>query len=72
MSAVKRSYEDIAQSEEDKRSYRGLELHNGLKVSGGVGLDHYYTTTYHWGSQLPFPVSSPSKDLLPFFEGNFF
>merc|ERR1712106_776359 len=32
MSAVKRSYDDIAKSEEDKRSYRGLELNNGLKV----------------------------------------
>merc|ERR1711892_1382369 len=32
MSAVKRSYDDIAKSEEDKRCYRGLELDNGLKV----------------------------------------
>jgi len=32
MSAVKRSYNDIAKSEEDKRCYRGLELSNGLKV----------------------------------------
>merc|ERR1712013_956940 len=32
MSAVKRSYNDIAKSEEDKRCYRGLELNNGLKV----------------------------------------
>jgi hypothetical protein len=32
MSAVKRTYDDIARSEEDKRSYRGLELNNGLKV----------------------------------------
>jgi hypothetical protein len=32
MSAVKRTYDDIARSEEDKRCYRGLELNNGLKV----------------------------------------
>ena len=33
MAAVKRSYDDIAKSEEDKRCYRGLELTNGLKVT---------------------------------------
>ena len=38
MSAVKRSYDDIAKSEEDKRCYRGLELDNGLKVAFNLFL----------------------------------
>ena len=32
MTAVKRSYDNVEKSEEDKRLYRGLELNNGLKV----------------------------------------
>ena len=32
MTAVKRSYDNVEKSEEDKRLYRGLELNNGIKV----------------------------------------
>ena len=32
MVAVKTSYDNVAKSEEDKRSYRALELNNGIKV----------------------------------------
>ena len=32
MANVRRTYHDITKSENDKRSYRGLELNNGLKV----------------------------------------
>ena len=33
MAAVKQSFPDITKSAEDARSYRGLELKNGLKVT---------------------------------------
>ena len=36
MLAVKTSYEQVAHSQEDKRSYRGLELNNGIKVKTSV------------------------------------
>ena len=36
MTAVKRSYDIVEKSEEDKRLYRGLELNNGIKV--GVSI----------------------------------
>ena len=36
MTAVKRSYDNVEKSEEDKRLYRGLELNNGIKV--GVSI----------------------------------
>ena len=32
MTAVKRSYDNVDKSQEDKRLYRGLELDNGIKV----------------------------------------
>ena len=32
MVAVKTSYDNVAKSEEDKRSYRALQLNNGIKV----------------------------------------
>ena len=37
MVAVKTSYENVAKSEEDKRSYRALELNNGIKV-GNISI----------------------------------
>ena len=33
MVAVKTSYDDVNKSQEDKRSYRALELNNGIKVN---------------------------------------
>ena len=32
MKAVKRAYDNVEKSEEDKSLYRGLELNNGIKV----------------------------------------
>lgn len=42
MVAVKTSYDNVAKSEEDKRSYRALELNNGIKVASIDRPNHDY------------------------------
>ena len=44
MVAVKTSYDNVAKSEEDKRSYRALQLNNGIKVGTRtrMQIDSYY------------------------------
>ena len=32
MASLKRSYDNVEKSQEDRRSYKGLELNNGIKV----------------------------------------
>ena len=40
MTAVKRSYDNVDKSQEDKRLYRGLELDNGIKVRENNQSNH--------------------------------
>ena len=53
MMTVKTSYENVAKSQEDKRSYRALELNNGIKVKlspwlSQQGNEFLFTSTFRF------------------------